>query len=71
MNEEIWYIAYEGKTTKNGWENDDSDFIQPSYIVYIKNHDNSFSILCSLTCLNKDTSFVARYKYFNKLISKV
>ena len=41
------------------------------HTVYIKNHDNSFSMLCSLTCLNKDTSFVARYKYFNKLISKV
>ena len=36
MNGEICCIAYEEKTTKNGWENDDSDFIQASYSVYKK-----------------------------------
>ena len=45
MNEEIWYIAYEGKTTKNGWENDDSDFIQASYSVYKKSWQFFFHTL--------------------------
>ena len=54
MNEEISGISNEGKMVKNEREND-SDFFQ-FYALYMKNYDNSFSILYSLTCLNKDTS---------------
>ena len=55
MNEEICCITNKGKAAKNEGENDDSDFLLALYSVY-KNSDNSFSILYSLTCLNKDTS---------------
>ena len=34
MNEEICCITDEGKTAKNGQENDDSDFLPALYIVY-------------------------------------
>ena len=54
MIEEISGISNEGKTAKNEWEND-SDFFQ-LYTLYMKKYDNSFSILYSLICLNKDTS---------------
>ena len=47
MNEEICWITNEGKTTKNEWENDHSNFFK-LYTVYIKNLDNSFPILYSL-----------------------
>ena len=36
MNEEICCITNEGKTAKNEWENDDSNFFK-LYTVYIKN----------------------------------
>ena len=36
MNEEIHCITNEGKTTKNDWENDDSDFLRALYSVYKK-----------------------------------
>ena len=36
MNEEIHCIAKEGKTAKNEWENDDSDFLVALYSVYQK-----------------------------------
>ena len=36
MNEEICCINKEGKTAKNKWENDDSDFLPALYIVYKK-----------------------------------
>ena len=32
------------------------------YTVYIKNYDNSFFILNSLTCLKKDTSVLLKVK---------
>ena len=36
MNEEICCITNEGKTAKNEWENDDSDFLRALYSVYKK-----------------------------------
>ena len=53
MNEEIHCINNQGKTTKNEWENDDSDILVALYSVC---KDNSFPILYSLTYLNKDIS---------------
>ena len=54
MNEEIRCIANEGKTVKNEWKMLTQTFFE-LYTVYIKNWDNSFAILYSLTCLNRDT----------------
>ena len=34
MNEEIHYNTNKGKTAKNEWENDDSNFLQALYRVY-------------------------------------
>ena len=45
MIEEICCISDEGKAAKNEWLNVDSNFLQSLYTVYIKNQDNSFSIL--------------------------
>ena len=36
MNVEIRCITNKGKTAKNEWENDDSDFLRSLYIVYKK-----------------------------------
>ena len=36
MNEEICCIINGGKTAKNEWENDDSDFLRALYSVYKK-----------------------------------
>ena len=70
MNEEIRCITNEEKTAKNEWEKDDQTFFQ-LYTVYLKNQDNSFSILYWLTCLNKDTLVLSQViKYLNKLISE-
>ena len=37
MNEEIEFITNEGKTTRNEWENDGSNFLQALYSAYKKN----------------------------------
>ena len=55
MNEEIYYITNKGKTAKNEWENDDSDFLWALYSVY-KKWRQLFFHSYSLTSLNKDTS---------------
>ena len=34
MNEEIHCITNEGKTTKNEWENDDSDFLREKFLHF-------------------------------------
>ena len=47
MNEEIRCITNEGKTARNEWENDDSDFLGVLYSVY-KKLGQFFSILYSL-----------------------
>ena len=36
MHEEICCITNKGKTAKNEWENDDSDFLLDLYSVYKK-----------------------------------
>ena len=59
------------KQLKNGWENDDSDFIQALYSVY--NVYILFSLIYSLTCLKKDTSVQLKLQAFeqvNKLTIK-
>ena len=44
-----------GKTAKNEWENDDSDFLRALYSVYKKIRTIFFHTLLA-TYLNKDTS---------------
>ena len=65
MNEKICCISNEGKTAKNEWENDDSNFLRALYSVYKKIRTIFF-----LTFLALHGS-VASYKYFKKLISQV
>ena len=55
MNEEINCITNEGKTDKNEWENDDSDFLWDLYNVYKKLGQLFFHIYF-LICLKKDIS---------------
>ena len=62
--EEIHCITDEGKITKNECENGDSDFCT----VYIKNSENSFSILLVNLFQERYMSSVKSYKYLNKLI---
>ena len=59
------------KTTKNEWENDDSDFPPTLYIVYKKL--GQFFFHTSLANLFKSSyiSCVTSYKYLNKLICEV
>ena len=66
MNEDICCITNKGKTVKNEWENDDSDFLQ-AFTVYIKIRQIVFPYLL----INKERyiSSVKSYKYLNKLIS--
>ena len=59
------------KTTKNEWENDDSNFLPVLYTEYKKLGQFLFHTL--LTNLSKQSyiSCVTSYKYFKKLISEV
>ena len=59
--EEIHCIIDEGKIAKNEGGNDDSDF----HTVYIKNWDNSFSILLVNLLQERYISSVKSYKYLN------
>ena len=68
MNEEIRCITNKGKTAKNEWENDDSNFLRVLYNVSKKSWQFLFQTY-SLTCLDKDASVLLSYKYLNKLIS--
>ena len=65
MNEEIRCITNEGKTARNEWENDDSDFLRALYSVYKKIRTIFFHTLLAIHCS------VASYKYFKKLISEL
>ena len=47
MNEEIHCITNEGETTRNEWENDESDFLWALYSVY-KKFGQFFSIFYAL-----------------------
>ena len=58
MNEEIRCIINEGKTAKNEWENDHSDFLRTLYSVYKKIRTIKFHT--SLTTHHS----VGSYKYF-------
>ena len=64
MNEEICCITNEGKTARNEWENDDSNFLQALYSVYKKIRTIFFHTLLAIH------RSVASYKYFKKLINK-
>ena len=66
MNEEICYIANEGKTAKDESENDYSDFLRGLYSVYIKKLGQFFSHTSLAIHLS-----VGSHKYFEKLISEV
>ena len=59
MNEEIHCITNEGKTAKNEWENDGSDFFRALFSVY-KKLGQFFFHTYSLTCLKKDTSVLIK-----------
>ena len=48
-----------GKMAMNKWENDDSEDFQALYSIFEKLGQYFFHIY-SLTCLNKDISFVKR-----------
>ena len=65
MNEEICCITNEGKTARNEWENDDSNFLRALYSVYKKIRTIFFHTLLAIH------RSVASYKYFKKLISEV
>ena len=58
MNEEICCIINEGKTTRNEWENDDSNFLQALRSVYKKVRTVFFHTLLAIH------HSVASYKYF-------
>ena len=69
MNEKICWTTNEGKTTKNEWENNESDFLWALYSVYEKLKQFFFHTY-ALTCLKKYTSELLKtYKYLIKLIS--
>ena len=63
MDEEICCITNEGKTARNEWENNDSNFLRALYSVYKKIRTIFFHTLLTIHCS------VASYKYFKKLIS--
>ena len=65
MNEEILCITNGGKTTRNEWENDDSDFLQALYSVYKILGQFFFHTLLAIH------RSVASYRCFKKLISEV
>ena len=65
MNEEIRRITNEGKTARNEWENDESDFLGTLYSVYKKLRA---IFQYTLPAIHRS---VASYKYFKKLISEV
>ena len=62
MNE-ICCITNEGKTARNEWENDDSDFLRALCSVYKKIRAIFFHTLLAIH------RSVASYKYFEKLKS--
>ena len=59
MNEKNCCITNGGKTTKNEWENDDSDLLQALYIVY-KNISTNLFHTYLLTSLSKAKSFLLK-----------
>ena len=65
MNEEIHCITNEGKTARNEWENNDSNFLRALYSVYKKIRTIFFHTLLAIH------RSVTSYKYFKKLISEV
>ena len=58
MNEEICCITNKEKTSKNEYENDDSDFLQALYSVYKKLGQFFFHIFSLI--LNKDASVLSK-----------
>ena len=64
-------ITNEGKTAKNEWENDDSNLLPGSYIVYKKLGQFFFHTLLINLLKQRYISFVTIHKYLNKLISEV
>ena len=71
MNEEICCITNEGKTAKNEWENDDSDFLPALYIVYKKLGQFFFHTSLANLFKQRYIGCVTSSKYLHKLISEV
>ena len=69
MNEDIHCITNKGKTAKNEWENDDSDFLVDLYRVYEKLRQFFFHTLLANLFKQRYTSSLTSYKYLNNLIS--
>ena len=70
MNEDIHCITNKGKTAKNEWENDDSDFLVDLYRVYEKLRQFFFHTLLANLFNQRYTSSLTSYKYLNNLISE-
>ena len=70
MNEEIHCITNGGKTAKNEWENDDSDFLVALCSVYKKLGQFFFHTLLTNLFKQRHISSVTSCKYLNKLIIK-
>ena len=70
MNEEIHCINNKGKTAKNEWENNDSDFLVALYCAYKKLGQFFFHTLPTNLFKKRYISSVTSYKYLNKLISE-
>ena len=68
MIEQIRCITNEGKTAKNEWQNNDSDFLLAFYSVCKKLGQFFFHTLLANLFKQRYISSVTSYKYLNKLI---
>ena len=69
MNEEICCITCKGKTDKNEWKNNDSDFLRALYSVCKKIRTIIFPCLLVNLLKQRYISSIKSYKYLNKLTS--
>ena len=69
MNEEIRCITKKGKTAKNEWQNDESDFLWALCSVHKKNMTILFPYLLVNMFKQRYITYVKSYKYLNKSIS--
>ena len=71
MNEEICCIDNEGNMAKSEWENDDSNFVPASCIVFKNWRQFFFHTLLANLLKQRHISCITCCKYLNKLISEV
>ena len=70
MNKEIHCITNAGKTAKNEWENDESNFLVALYSIYKKLGQFFFDTLLTNLFKQRYIRSATSYKYLNKLISE-